>query len=113
MRISDWSSDVCSSDLRIMAGLDAEFNGEAWAADGSTVGFLPQEPQLDPAKTVEENVLEALGAEKAVVDEFAAVSGKPAEVTDPDEMTALIARQAQLQETIGAEEAEKSDGGGE
>src|SRR3546814_3871481 len=48
--------------LRIMAGLDAEFNGEAWAADGSTVGFLPQEPQLDPAKTVEENVLEALAA---------------------------------------------------
>ena len=91
--------------LRIMAGLDAEFNGEAWAADGSTVGFLPQEPQLDPAKTVEGNVLEALAAEKAVVDEFEAVSAKLAEVTDPDEMTALIDRQAELQEKIEAADA--------
>jgi len=91
--------------LRIMAGRDTEFNGEAWAAEGATVGMLEQEPQLDPDKTVEENVLEGLGEQKALVDEFEAVSMKLGEVTDPDEMTKLIEEQAALQEKIDAADA--------
>lgn len=91
--------------LRIMAGLDTEFNGEAWAADGATVGYLPQEPDLDPDKTVAENVLEGLAEQKAIVDRFEEVSMKLGEVTDPDEMTALIDEQAALQEKIDAADA--------
>ena len=91
--------------LRIMAGIDTDFAGEAWAADGVTFGLLEQEPHLDPAKTVEENVLEGLAAQKALVDQFEAVSMKLGEVTDPDEMTALIDEQAALQEKIDAADA--------
>jgi sulfate-transporting ATPase len=91
--------------LRIMAGIDTDFTGEAWAADGVSVGLLEQEPQLDPAKTVEENVLEGLAAQKALVDQFEAVSMKLGEVTDPDEMTTLIEEQAALQEKIDAADA--------
>jgi sulfate-transporting ATPase len=91
--------------LRIMAGIDTDFAGEAWAADGVTVGMLEQEPHLDPAKTVEENVLEGLAAQKALVDQFEAVSMKLGEVTDPDEMTKLIEEQADLQEKIDAADA--------
>lgn len=91
--------------LRIMAGIDAEFGGEAWKAEGATVGMLEQEPHLDPAKTVEENVLEGLAEQKALVDRFEAVSMKLGEVTDPDEMTALIDEQAALQEKIDAADA--------
>ena len=88
--------------LRIMAGLDGEYTGEARAADGTSVGLLSQEPELDPDKTVYENVLEGLAEQKAVVDRFEAVSMKLGEVTDPDEMTALIEEQAELQEQIDA-----------
>ena len=91
--------------LRIMAGIDTDFTGEAWAAEGVTVGLLEQEPHLDPAKTVEENVLEGLSAQKALVDRFEEVSMKLGEVTDPDEMTALIDEQAALQEKIDAADA--------
>jgi ATP-binding cassette ChvD family protein len=91
--------------LRIMAGIDTEFGGEAWAAEGATVGMLEQEPHLDPAKTVEENVLEGLAEQKALIDRFEAVSMKLGEVTDPDEMTALIDEQAALQEKIDAADA--------
>ena len=82
--------------LRIMAGLEEDYNGEAWIADGATAGYLPQEPQLDLNKTVEENVLEGLASIKAVVDRFEAVSEKLGEVEDVDEMTALIDEQAAL-----------------
>jgi ATP-binding cassette ChvD family protein len=91
--------------LRIMAGLETEFNGEAWAAEGASVGMLEQEPQLDPAKTVEGNVLEGLAEQTALVSHFEAVSAKLGEVTDPDEMTALIEEQAELQEQIDAADA--------
>ncbi len=90
--------------LRIMAGLETEFVGEAWAADGARVGYLPQEPELDPGKDVAGNVLEGLAETKALVDRFEAVSAKFAEV-DPDEMDALIAEQAELQEQIDAADA--------
>lgn len=88
--------------LRIMAGIETEFTGEAWAAEGATVGYLPQEPELDGNKTVYENVLEGLAEQKAVVDRFEEVSMKLGEVTDMDEMTALIEEQAELQEKIDA-----------
>jgi energy-dependent translational throttle protein EttA len=91
--------------LRIMAGTDTEFSGEAWAAEGATTGLLAQEPELDPAKTVEENVLEGLGAQKALVDRFEAVSIKLGEVSDEDEMNKLIEEQAELQEQIDAADA--------
>ena len=91
--------------LRIMAGQETEYTGEAWAAEGATVGFLPQEPDLDADKTVYENVLEGLAEQKGYVDRFEAVSMKLGEVTDPDEMTALIEEQAELQEKIDAADA--------
>jgi len=91
--------------LRIMAGDETEFTGEAWAAEGATVGYLPQEPELDPEKTVAENVLEGLAEQKGYVDRFEEVSMKLGEVTDPDEMTALIEEQAELQEKIDAADA--------
>ncbi len=56
--------------LRIMAGIDKEWNGEAWLADGATVGYLPQEPHLDPAKTVRENVMDGVAAKKAKLDRY-------------------------------------------
>ncbi|MGE4218128.1 MAG: energy-dependent translational throttle protein EttA [Alphaproteobacteria bacterium] len=91
--------------LRIMAGVDTEFLGEAWAAEGARVGLLSQEPQLNPDKTVAENVMEGLGPIKAVVDEFNDVSMKLGEVEDADEMTRLIERQSELQEQIDAADA--------
>src|SRR5437763_14301822 len=59
--------------LRIMAGLDKEFAGEAWVAQGATVGFLPQEPELDPALGVMGNVMEGVAAKKAIIDECKAL----------------------------------------
>ncbi|MEO1705962.1 MAG: ATP-binding cassette domain-containing protein, partial [Pseudomonadota bacterium] len=56
--------------LKIMAGLDKDFQGEAWAAEGARVGYLPQEPQLDPAKTVRENVMEGVAEKKAILDRY-------------------------------------------
>ncbi len=59
--------------LRIMAGRDKEWNGEAWLAEGATVGYLEQEPQLDPSKTVFENVMEGVAKKKAILDEYNAL----------------------------------------
>ncbi|MEM7215322.1 MAG: energy-dependent translational throttle protein EttA [Pseudomonadota bacterium] len=59
-----------STVLRIMAGLDKEFSGEAWLAEGATCGYLPQEPQLDKAKTVAENVMEGVAEKKAILDRY-------------------------------------------
>ena len=56
--------------LRIMAGIDDEYSGEAWAAEGARVGYLPQEPQLDTAKSVRENVMEGVAAQKAILDRY-------------------------------------------
>jgi energy-dependent translational throttle protein EttA len=86
--------------LRIMAGLDHDFSGEAWAADGARVGFLSQEPELDPTKDVLGNVMEGVAATKALLDRFDEVSAK---FGDPDaDMDALMAEQAELQEQIDA-----------
>lgn len=91
--------------LKIMAGIDTEIQGEAWSADGINVGFLPQEPQLDNTKTVLENVMDGLGEAKTCVDRFNEVSTKLGEVTDNDEMMALIEEQAELQDKIDALDA--------
>ncbi len=74
--------------LRIMAGLDAEFTGESWAAEGARVGFLPQEPQLDPDKTVRENVMEGVAAQKAILDRYNEIAMNYSDET-ADEMTRL------------------------
>ncbi|HEY1797279.1 MAG TPA: energy-dependent translational throttle protein EttA [Stellaceae bacterium] len=86
--------------LRIMAGQEKDFGGEAWAAEGSTVGYLPQEPQLDPALDVAGNVRLGLGHIREVLDRFEAVSARFAEELSPDEMEALLAEQGELQEQI-------------
>jgi sulfate-transporting ATPase len=88
--------------MKIMAGMDKEFNGEAWAAPGTTVGYLPQEPDLNHNLTVEENVLEALGETKKLLDQFEAISARFAEPMSDDEMNNLLAEQAEIQEKIEA-----------
>ncbi|MDZ4322476.1 MAG: energy-dependent translational throttle protein EttA, partial [Alphaproteobacteria bacterium] len=79
-------------------------NGEAWAADGTTMGYLAQEPELNPNLTVEENVMEALSETKALLDKFEAISARFAEPMEDDEMTVLLAEQAELQDKIEAAE---------
>ena len=91
--------------LRIMEGTDTEFVGEAWAAEGITRGLLAQEPELDPSKTVEENILEGLGDQKALIERFEAVNKRLGEVTDESEMNTLIEEQAELQEKIDVADA--------
>lgn len=88
--------------LRIMAGLDQDFGGEAWAAEGATVGYLPQEPHLDEDLTVEENIMAGLGTVKEALDEFNVISTKFMEPMSDEEMNELLARQGELQETIDA-----------
>ena len=88
--------------LKIMAGLDQDFGGEAWAADGVKVGYLPQEPELDPSKDVLGNVMEGVAETKALLDRFDEISAKFAEPMDDDEMNAVMAEQAELQEKIDA-----------
>jgi ATP-binding cassette ChvD family protein len=88
--------------MKIMAGLDTDFGGEAWAAEGAKVGYLPQEPQLDPTKTVSENVMGAFADLSGWIARFNAISEKFAEPMDDDAMNRLLAEQAELQEKIEA-----------
>src|ERR1700678_1791192 len=88
--------------LRIMAGEEKDFTGEAWAADGVKIGYLPQEPALDPAKDVAGNVTEGLAEIKRLLERFEAVSAKFGEPLSDDEMNALITEQGDLQEKIEA-----------
>src|SRR5690348_17771927 len=82
-----------SSLLRIMAGVDQDFQGEAWAHAGTRIGYLPQEPQLDPAKTVKENVEEAVSAQRELLRKFEEISMKFAEPMTDDEMNDLLEKQ--------------------
>ena len=91
-----------SSLLKIMAGVDQEFQGEAWAAKGTRVGYLAQEPQLDATKDVRGNVEEAVRAQRALLDEFNNISMQFAEPMDDVAMTKLLDRQAKVQEQIDA-----------
>ena len=74
--------------LRIMAGIDKEYTGEAWVAEGARVGYLEQEPQLDPAKTVRENVMEGVAKQKAILDRYNELAMNYSDET-ADEMTRL------------------------
>jgi len=88
--------------MKIMAGIETEFSGEAWAAEGASVGYLSQEPELDPSKDVMGNVMEAMAETKALMDRFNEVSARFAEEMTEDEMAALIEEQGELQEKIDA-----------
>jgi ATP-binding cassette ChvD family protein len=87
-----------SSLLRIMAGLDRDFQGEAWAAEGARVGYLPQEPELDPALDVRGNVMEGVAAKRALLDRYNDVAMKVAE----DYSDALMEEMTALQDQIDA-----------
>jgi len=91
--------------MKIMAGLDKEFEGEARLAEGSTVGYLSQEPELDPEKTVQENVMEAVAATRAVLTRFEEINAKLGEPMEPEEMEKLLEEQAQVQDEIEAKNA--------
>ena len=95
--------------LRIMAGLDAEFTGEARPTPGVRVGFLPQEPQLDARKTVLGNVEEGVAETRALLTEFEDVSAKLGEAMDDEQMQKLLDRQAALQDRIDAVNAWELD----
>ena len=88
--------------LKIMAGVDTEFNGEAWAADGIKVGYLAQEPELNADKDVMGNVMEGVGEIQSLIERFNEVSMKFAEELSDDEMNEAIAEQGELQEKIDA-----------
>lgn len=88
--------------LRIMAGIDKEFDGEAWVQEGIKIGYLAQEPKLDETKNVFDNIMDSLSEKKALLDEFNLVSAKFAEEMSDDEMNDLIMKQAELQEKIDA-----------
>ncbi|GBQ97609.1 energy-dependent translational throttle protein EttA [Gluconacetobacter sp. 1b LMG 1731] len=88
--------------LKIMAGIEKEYGGEAWAAEGTRIGYLEQEPKLDESLTVGENVALGFGDLKVAVDRFNEISMLFAEPMSDDEMTALLAEQAELQEKIDA-----------
>jgi len=98
-----------SSLLRIMAGEDADFMGEAFPAKGIKVGFLPQEPRLDPKKTVLGNVEEGVVETRALLDRFNRISEKLGEPMEPDEMERLLEEQAKAQDAIDAANAWELD----
>jgi ATP-binding cassette ChvD family protein len=91
--------------MKIMAGIDREYEGEARLADGYTVGYLEQEPKLDPTKTVFENVLEAVGATRAILSRFEEINTRLGMPLDDAEMEKLLAEQATVQDLIEAKNA--------
>ncbi|HXE61516.1 MAG TPA: energy-dependent translational throttle protein EttA [Gemmatimonadaceae bacterium] len=94
-----------SSLLKIMAGVDHDYQGEAWAAAGTRVAYLSQEPQLDPGKDVKGNVEEAVRETRALLDRFDAIAAKFAEPMSDDAMQKLLDEQARVQERIDATDA--------
>jgi energy-dependent translational throttle protein EttA len=95
--------------LRIMAGVDKDFLGEAWPAPGLKIGYLAQEPQLDPAKTVKENVDEGVAETRALLQRFEEVSMKLGEDMSEDKMNKLLEEQGRLQDQIEAVNAWELD----
>jgi ATP-binding cassette ChvD family protein len=91
--------------LRIMAGLDTDFQGEAWAAKGTRIGYLPQEPQLDPELDVRGNVEEGVKETRDLLRRFEEVSLKFGEIETDEEMNALLEEQGKLQDRIDAANA--------
>ncbi len=98
-----------SSLLRIMAGEDREFIGEAFPADGISVGFLPQEPRLDPSKDVRGNVEEGVAGIKALLDRYDELNMKLGEEMSPEQMDKLLEEQGRLQDRIDAVNAWEID----
>jgi ATP-binding cassette ChvD family protein len=88
--------------LRIMAGVDTDFLGEARPLSGTRIGYLPQEPQLDPTKDVRGNVLEGVKDQQALLDQYNDISAKFAEPMDDEQMNRLLEKQGTLQERIEA-----------
>jgi ATP-binding cassette ChvD family protein len=88
--------------LRIMAGVDTEFLGEAWPADGVRVGFLPQEPRLDPAKDVRGNVEDGVAEVRGLLTRFDEINAKLGGPLDDDEMEKVLAEQGRVQDAIEA-----------
>src|SRR5690348_4763877 len=95
--------------LRIMAGVDHDFAGDAVPADGTRIGWLPQEPELDPAKNVREHVEEAVAGTRALLTRFEELSTKLAEPLDDAEMEKTLAEQARVQDAIDAANAWELD----
>jgi energy-dependent translational throttle protein EttA len=91
--------------LRIMAGVDTQFEGEAWPAKGLTVGYLPQEPELDPSKNVRHNVMDGLGAAVELVERFNELTAKLAEPLDDDAMQKVYDEMGEVQDAIDAADA--------
>jgi ATP-binding cassette ChvD family protein len=88
--------------MKIMAGRDKEFQGEAWPGEGITVGYLEQEPQLDPTKTVKENVMDGIRPVADMLDRFNAISAMMADPPEDSDFDALMAEMGELQEKIDA-----------
>jgi len=88
--------------LRIMAGIDKEFQGEAWIEPGRTAGYLPQEPQLDAGLTVKENVMKAVASKQAIMDRYNEISMKFGEEMSDELMNKLMDEQGKLQDQIDA-----------
>ncbi len=95
--------------LRVMAGLDDGFQGEAFLAAGRTVGYLPQEPQLDPEKTVLQAVEEGAASARALLERFNRITARFSEPLEPDEMEKVLAEQAKVQDQIDAANAWELD----
>src|SRR6201994_3883888 len=95
--------------MKIMAGIETEHGGEAWAAPRATAGYLAQEPPLDPTKTVGENVEEAFADLKAALHRFNEISHKFAEPMSDEEMNELLVEQGDLQEKIDAQDGWELD----
>jgi energy-dependent translational throttle protein EttA len=91
--------------LKIMAGVDTEFEGEAWPAKGVSIGFLPQEPELEPGMSVRDNVLQGLGETAGLVGRFNELTAKLSEPLDDDEMQKVYDEMADVQDRIDAADA--------
>jgi ATP-binding cassette ChvD family protein len=91
--------------LKIMAGVETDFEGEAWPAKGLTIGYLPQEPELDPDRTVRENVLAGLGEIAGLVPRYNELAAKLGEPLDDDQMQGVYDEMAEVQDAIDAADA--------
>ena len=91
--------------MKIMAGIDQEYEGETRLADGYSVGYLQQEPQLDPQKTVFENVMDAVAGTRSILTRFEAINARLGESIGPEEMEKLLEEQARVQDQIEAKNA--------
>ncbi len=88
--------------MKVIAGIDKEYQGEAWAAEGVRVGYLPQEPHLDPNKTVKQNVMDGVRGVADLVDRFNAISAEMADPQDDTDFDKLLEEMGTLQEKIDA-----------